>query len=274
MEANVRIVSHSALQGPTSDQHRSPDEDYHIAIRNHASTKRFYKVHEVNYSERVQTLVTEAPLRLDGPVVPLPPADMALLDLPLGDAIVRRRSERSYGARPLSSVELATLLTLANGVREAQRLSATTVAYRRYVTSSGNLGSVEIYPVVMRVEGLDPGIYHFDTVGHHLAQITPGYFASWLKEAVLFQLEFAGAALALVLTSAFGRLKAKYGPRGYKLGLLDVGHVSQNVYLIATALGLNVCSTAGYVDERLDAALGLDGLDTATSLVMAVGAKA
>lgn len=269
----MRIVKHSDVEGAAADQQRSLAEDYHLAIRNHASTKRFYKNYEVNYSDWVQVLATEAPLHLDAPLVSLPPADTALLDLPLGDAIVRRRSARSYGTRPLATTELATLLTLANGVREAQQLSLRTVAYRRYVTNSGNLGSVEIYPVVLRVEDLDPGIYHFDTVGHHLALVSQGHFESWLREAVLLQLEFAGAALVLVLTSAFGRLKAKYGPRGYKLGLLDVGHVSQNVYLIATALGLNVCSTAGFVDECLDAALGLDGLDTATSLVMAVGAK-
>ncbi len=270
----MRLVKHSAVNDVASDQQPSPEDDFHVAIRNRASTKRFYKGHEINYSDWVQDLVTEAPLHLDAPVVSLPAADTALLDLPLGDAIVRRHSGRSYGARPLSSTEVATLLTLANGVRVAQRVSPATVMYRRYVANSGNLGSVEIYPVVLRVEGLDPGIYHFDTVGHHLAQISPGNFESWLREAVLFQLEFAGAALVLVLTSAFGRLKAKYGPRGYKLGLLDVGHVSQNVYLIGTALGLTVCSAAGYMDECLDAALGLDGLDTATSLVMAVGAKA
>ena len=269
----MRIVKHSDVEGAAADQQRSLAEDYHLAIRNHASTKRFYKNYEVNYSDWVQVLATEAPLHLDAPLVSLPPADTALLDLPLGDAIVRRRSARSYGTRPLATTELATLLTLANGVREAQQLSLRTVAYRRYVTNSGNLGSVEIYPVVLRVEDLDPGIYHLTRSGitwrwSHRVTSSRGS-----GRPCCSSLNSPGAALVLVLTSAFGRLKAKYGPRGYKLGLLDVGHVSQNVYLIATALGLNVCSTAGFVDECLDAALGLDGLDTATSLVMAVGAK-
>jgi SagB-type dehydrogenase family enzyme len=268
----VRIVKRSKPSEDLPDHRRSSEEEYQVTIRTRASAKRFYKAHETQYSDWVQVLAAEAPLHLDAPTVSLPPADMGLLDLPLCEVIARRHSERSYGARPLSKTEVGTLLTLANGVREVQRLSAAIVAHRRYVANSGNLGSVEIFPVALRVEGVDPGIYHFDTVGHHLAQVSPGYFEAWLKEAVLFQDEFAGAALVLVLTSAFGRLKAKYGPRGYKLGLLDVGHVSQNVYLIATALGLNVCSTAGFIDERLDTALNLDGLDTAASLVMAIGA--
>jgi len=269
----MRIVKHSRFPNGLPDHRESPEEEYHVIIRTRSSVKGFYKANEAQYSDWVQVLTAEAPLHLDAPMVSLPPADTGLLDLPLHQVIARRRSERSYGARPLSKIELGTLLTLANGVREVLRPSAATVAYRRYVPSSGNLGSVEIYPVVLRVEGIDPGIYHFDTIGHHLAQVSPGYFESWLREAVLFQPELAKAALVLVLTSAFGRLKAKYGPRGYKLGVLDAGHVSQNVYLIATALGLNVCSTAGFIDERLDAALSLDGLDTAASLVMAIGAR-
>lgn len=55
---------------------------------------------------------------------------------------------------------------------------------------------------------------------------------------------------------------AKYGPRGYRLALFDVGHVSQNLNLCATALGLEVCAIAGFVDEAINSVLGLDGLQT------------
>jgi SagB-type dehydrogenase family enzyme len=145
------------------------------------------------------------------------------------------------------------------------------ITYRRTVTNSGNLGSVEAYPVVLAVDGIPPGIYHFDTVRHDLALMRSGFFREWLRELVLYQLEFADAAVAVVLTSAFGRLKAKYGPRGYRLGLLDIGHVSQNMYIVATALGLAVCATAGFVSEELETVLGLDGLETAASLVLLIG---
>jgi SagB-type dehydrogenase family enzyme len=74
-----------------------------------------------------------------------------------------------------------------------------------------------------------------------------------------------------VLTAAVGRLAAKYGPRAYRLALLDVGHVSQNIHLVATAIGLNVCATAGFIDDELDGALGLDGIDVATMLTVLVG---
>src|SRR5262249_7012191 len=136
---------------------------------------------------------------------------------------------------------------------------------------SGNLGSVEIYPVIMNVAEVEPGIYHFDSVTHDLARLRGGQFATWLRERVFLQVEFSEAAAALILTAAIGRLTAKYGIRAYRLALLDVGHVSENIYLVSTGIGLEVCATAGFIDDELDSALGLDGLDDAALLVVLVG---
>jgi len=55
--------------------------------------------------------------------------------------------------------------------------------------------------------------------------------------------------------------------------LLDAGHVSQNFNLIATALELIVCTTAGFIDDELDSALHLDGLENASMLTVFVGNK-
>ncbi|MGH7102640.1 MAG: SagB/ThcOx family dehydrogenase [Acetobacteraceae bacterium] len=251
---------------------RADDERYHVATRNPANAKRFIKAHETHYAPWVQRLVEEAPLHLDrGQRLPLPKPDGRLLGMPVGRALVQRKSGRVYGDRPVSAVVLSTLLAAALGVRQRSEGGGGGGMIRRNVTNSGNLGSVEAYPIALRVAGVPPGIYHFDSVHHDLVALHRGQFQTWLRECVLFQREFAEAAVAVVLTSAFGRLKAKYGPRGYKLGLFDIGHVSENLYLVATALGLEVCATAGFVDETLDRALGLDGLDTATSLVVLIG---
>lgn len=268
----MRVHGHNAsiYQGVPAE-HGGLAEEYQVATRNPSYSKRFYKAHETHYAPWVQRLVTDAPLHIEGtPRIALPEPDPSLLEMPVGQAVARRHSGRVYGDSPLSTVQLATLLGTAIGVRRAGG-DTDSGSPRRNVTNSGNLGSVEMYPVAFNVDGVDPGIYHFDSVAYDLALIQRGMFRDWLREVVLYQLEFADAAVALILTSAFGRLKAKYGPRGLRLGLLDVGHVSQNVYLIATALGLEVCATAGFVDEVVDSTLDLDGLDTATSLVLLIG---
>jgi SagB-type dehydrogenase family enzyme len=264
----MRLVTRNPGDGP-GPGYGGPAEVYQTASRNLGLTKRFSKAHETHYEPWIQQLVAEAPLHLDGrPRVPLPPPDISLLGMSVGQAIARRHSGRVYGDGALSSEQLATLLTASAGVRTT---GPTRGAIRRNVTNSGNLGSAELYPVVMRTEGIEPGLYHFDSISHDLAVVSSGHYAAWLREVVLFQVEFAEAAVAVIVTSAFGRLTAKYGPRGYRLALFDAGHVSQNFYLCATALGLEVCATAGFVDEAINSILGLDGLQAGASLVLLAG---
>ena len=245
-------------------------EEYHLASRNPVAFKHLVRGHLVHYTEKNQKLMAEAPLRLtELPRTPLPDSRVKAA-LPLDDAITRRVSSRRFGNSPLRRDELAALLQLGNSVRSVEHQDGT-VSYRRNVPNSGNLGSVEVYPIIMNVEAVMPGIYHFDSVSQDLARLHTGDFATWLRQQVFFQVEFSQPAVALVLAAAIGRLAAKYGLRGYRLGLLDTGHVSQNIYLVATALGLSVCATAGFIDDELDAAIGVDGLESASMLVLLVG---
>jgi len=244
-------------------------EEYHVSTRNPSTSKGFIKAHEFHYSQFVQQLTSEAPLRLGGTDrVALPERRRATL--PVDDAVTTRRSGRSFGTTPLAAEDLASVLFLANGVRRSQAYGES-VFHERNVPSSGNLGSVEIFPVVMSAAGIPPGIYHFDTIEDDLVRLHSGAYRTWLRERVLFQSEFPEASVALILTSAIGRLKAKYGARGYRFGHIDVGHVSAHVYMAAIGLGLQVCATAGFIDDELERALGLDGLDVCPMLVLLVG---
>lgn len=250
----------------------SPAEEFHLASANPASRLRSPRPHEINYDEAIKELARHAALHLDGtPRVALPSPDLAL-ETSLEQAIVSRRSGRIFAPRPLSPERLAKLLFLANGIREDDGPGG--AARHRNAPSGGGLGSVEIHCVALDVAGVDPGIYHFDSVRHDLALVRAGQFRGWLRECVLFQREVSDASVALVLTCAMGRLSTKYGLRGYRLGLLDAGHVSQNLYLVATALGLEVCALSGFVDDELNRALGLDGLERCAVLVLVVGPRA
>ncbi|MFJ6994003.1 SagB/ThcOx family dehydrogenase [Streptomyces sp. NPDC003090] len=187
----------------------------------------------------------------------------------LGTAIRTRVSSREFSGASIELGDLSTLLHYSNGFR-TRNVDGESVTHRN-APSSGNLGSVEIFPVALRVSGLRPGIYHYDTAGHFLSVVQRGEFATWLREYVLYQREFSKAAVAFVLVGSVGRVTAKYGDRGYRLVLLDVGHVSENLQLTATAAGLRVCATAGFIDGELNQALGIDGLASASFLVLLVG---
>jgi SagB-type dehydrogenase family enzyme len=266
-EPDAKRQSYGSFLGDIAD-------NYHVASRNSAAQKHVLVGHRLNYDDYVQELVRDAPLRLDGARVSLP-EDRPGAAMSVEQAVRSRISGRAFAPEPLTVAALTKLLVLGSAVRRmAPQQEEAGFGYRRNTPNSGNLGSVEVFPIVLSVDRVDPGIYHFDSLSHDLVMIRRGYFASWLQRDVFFQEEWADAAVALVLTVAIGRLKAKYGIRGYRLGFLDVGHVSENLYLVATALGLEVCATAGFIDDELDLALGLDGLDTVTALVILVGTKA
>jgi SagB-type dehydrogenase family enzyme len=51
----------------------------------------------------------------------------------------------------------------------------------------------------------------------------------------------------------------KYGNRGFRYIHLDAGHVCQNLYLAAEAVQCGTCAVGGFIDDRVNALLRLDG---------------
>jgi len=141
----------------------------------------------------------------------------------------------------------------------------------RAAPSAGALYPIEIYPVVRSVEGVKPGIYHYHVLSHALELIIEGGRSAQLAEACLSQRFIERAAVALVLTAVYGRTTQKYGERGYRYATLDCGHISENVYLAATAMGLGACAVGAFDDDRVNLLLGVDGEEESALLVLPVG---
>ena len=54
---------------------------------------------------------------------------------------------------------------------------------------------------------------------------------------------------------------------------LDAGHVMQNFYLCAEAIDAGVCAIAAFDDDKLNEALGLDGVEQFGIYVGVLGKK-
>ncbi len=63
--------------------------------------------------------------------------------------------------------------------------------------------------------------------------------------------------IVIVIAGVFYRTMWKYGQRGYRYVWLDAGHLAENIYLIATALGLGAVSIGGFFDSELHTLLRL-----------------
>jgi SagB-type dehydrogenase family enzyme len=183
-----------------------------------------------------------------------------------------RRSSRDYGGRALGRGDFDALLHTACGVTGAMPWAGREVKLRAY-PSSGALYAVEIYPVVFRVEGLDQAVYHYRASEHVLEVVGPDIDPSIIVCAAL-PVErdmVAGAAALFCLTGAFARHEQKYGQGGYRMLVAEAGHISQNLILAATALGLSARPFGGVFDDLLNHDLGLDGSEEQFLLAVLVG---
>ncbi len=182
------------------------------------------------------------------------------------DAMRQRRSVRRFGDDPLREVDLSQLLWAAQGITQTARNHGL-----RTVPSAGALYPVETYLVVHTVEGIEPGVYHYDVKAHELEQLKTGDFRIEITRAALDQEIAYLADVVFVWTAVFGRSKWKYKQRAYRYVYLDAGHIAQNVALGVTALDLGSCQIAALYDDEANDLLGVDGVEESTIYMTVVG---
>ena len=170
-----------------------------------------------------------------------------------------RRSRRDFDGRPLRREDFDALLRTACGVTGALPWAGREVKLRAY-PSSGALYAVEIYPVVLRVEGLHPAVYRYRAVENALEVVkTPIEVERIVTAALPVERAMVAAVSAMVcLVGHFPRHECKYGQGGYRMMVAEAGHISQNLVLTATALGLSARPFGGVFDDLLNEDLGLE----------------
>src|SRR5207249_11751191 len=182
------------------------------------------------------------------------------------------RSYRDYRGLALGRDDFDALLNTACGVTGTMSWAGREVKLRAY-PSSGALYAVEIYPVVFRVEGLEPAVYHFRAVENALEVMRPRIDPGHVVGAALpVEREMvAGAAALICLAGCFPRHERKYGEGGYRMLIAEAGHISQNLVLAATALGLSARPFGGVFDDLLNRDLGIGNEDEQFLLSVIVG---
>ena len=186
--------------------------------------------------------------------------------MPVWEAVGRRRSVRYFRNSPISVADLSQILWASQGVTKTMEEHAL-----RSAPSAGALYPVETYLSIQLVEGIGPGIYHYNVREHELELLRPGDFRAAVAEAALDQGFLAEAAVVFAWTAVFARSKWKYKERAYRYVYLDAGHIAQNVALAAVALGLGSCQIAALYDDEVNAVLGVDGKEESVIYMTALG---
>lgn len=184
------------------------------------------------------------------------------------DIIKNRKTRRTFGREPLSIMELSLLLFGMSGLsRKFPKFAF------RTVPSAGGLFPIEIYPVVNNVSDIKKGIYHYDIQNHALEYLKEGDFRKSLSNACYGQRIISKSAVNFIWTAMIERSRNAYSERAYRFIYLDCGHIGQNFYLVAEALGLSACVVGAYYDDDINQFLELEESKEFAIYIGVVGKK-
>lgn len=205
--------------------------------------------------KKPQPPLVKAPMRETS--IELPTDFDAVQTASLTELLKARKSSRVYTEDKMTLLQLSYLLWATQGIKEIRGKSYATL---RTVPSGGARHPFETYLMVNKVEGLQPGRYHYLPWTHSLeflgevedmeASITESLSRqAWArKSAVVFYWSFVAY-----------RSEWRYGIHAHRPVLIDAGHVGENLYLAATALKLGCCAIAAFDRPTCDAMFELDG---------------
>jgi SagB-type dehydrogenase family enzyme len=167
--------------------------------------------------------------------------------LSIEEGLQRRRSVRAYTKKPLTLTELSQLLWAAQGITGPYGM--------RTAPSAGALYPVELYILSGNVTGLPAGVYRYLPRGHELLNVAIGDRRQKLAEAALGQACIREGSAVIVIAAVYERTTGKYGQRGIRYVHMEVGNISQNIYLEAESLSLGTVFVGAFDDERVKSVL-------------------
>lgn len=170
--------------------------------------------------------------------------------------------------RNFSETKLPTLSLVGNICNYAYSLS------RHATPSGGALFPLKIYCVVMRnLDMLEAGYYEYDAEHDHLVLYNLDIDLEHLQYCYGTDSLAFNSPVQIIIGADLNRQPYKYSNHGYRLTLIEVGHVAQNISLYCQEQGLATCELGGILDVPLAMELGLEKDAVSPILAIAVGYK-
>lgn len=127
--------------------------------------------------------------------------------------------------------------------------------------SGGGRHPIEVYPLVLRVDGLPRGLYHYRVEDDTLGFLRAGIADSDAAQLVASQWWVADAAVVFLMTAVLKRSMWKYKhAHALRVVSMDAGHLGQTFHLVCTALGLAPFTSAALDTAAVERVLGIDGI--------------
>ncbi|PKN62182.1 MAG: nitroreductase [Deltaproteobacteria bacterium HGW-Deltaproteobacteria-15] len=196
--------------------------------------------------------------------LPMPDKDGSMS---LERSLLARRTVRSFLTSAIELKQFSQLCWAAQGITDERK-------QKRTAPSGGALYPLDVYAAVGDggVERLGAGIYHYEPLNHGVYLRTAGDIRSGLAKASYGQTWMAAAPVHLVITAEYKRICGKYGERGIRYAIMEVGHVGQNIFLQAEATGLGAGIVGAFHDQEVSEIMALPP-DHEPLLIMPIGYK-
>lgn len=195
----------------------------------------------------------------NGKVIKLPTPSFKS-SISIEEALLYRRSKRFYKDLPLNTQELSQILWASQGISDPD--------YKfRTCPSAGALYPLEVYISILKVEGVEPGIYKYIPEKHEITQLYKNHKRDELYEASLKQEWVKWAPVVIIICASFYKTKARYGERGIRYIYIETGHCAQNIYLQCVSLGLGTVAVGAFDDDEISKILNLPKFEFPTYLM-------
>ncbi|WP_342540145.1 SagB/ThcOx family dehydrogenase [Heyndrickxia sp. FSL K6-6286] len=220
------------------------NRDYLLAKEFHINTKQYEKTSK-NY--KYGNYVEDYELKKVASKEKIPLIKSDVNENELFKSIIHRKSYDELEIRvPVDKQVLSDLLNYSYGSKPNNYHFINTVP------SAGGRYPVSLYLISFNVQNLRKGIYYWDPFEHNLCLIKEGNYRGKLKESIAInKLDIEYCSFAIVLTADIDKSCAKYGNRGYRFVCMDVGFVSQNLYLLSSNLEIGTRAIGGYYDDGI-----------------------
>ena len=198
----------------------------------------------------------------------IPAEQLTVGQMPLLEVLRRRRSRRKYSSEPLALEELSFLLWSTQGI---DRVILGGKASLRPAPSGGARHPFETYLLANNVSSVPAGLYRYLPLHHRLCLLSTAPDLAQRIHAAANEQYVLGSGATFIWTAVPYRSEWRYASLAHKMIAIDIGHVCQNLYLAAEAIGAGTCALGEYDQARIDAALGVDGVDEFTIYMAPVG---
>ncbi|WP_189718519.1 SagB/ThcOx family dehydrogenase [Streptomyces phaeofaciens] len=202
------------------------------------------------------------------------PEPQAYPERDLGDVLLSRRTHIPWSGQTMNVAQLSRILIDANKPLVAMRRRAEEEYTARPSALLENAyADLETYVVAFDVDGVSPGIYHYDPAGHRLSLVRAGNLREDVRTAFTGQERAGSGSCALILSAVWERHMLRYegDPRAYRTLLTLVGQFAQRYLIALTAFGFTTFPTPAHQPVLADDLIGTHRFEESSLYLVAAG---